>query len=308
LKIAFYTEAGKKRGYGHLVRSYTIYEYCKKKGFDSTFFLDSDINFSDKYSDIHKFSWSNFNINKAYDIIFIDSYDADIRIYEYIESICKVPIYIDDYRRLEYPRGVILNFAPDADSIFYKEKADRHTYLLGLDYIPIRNVFMETKVKKEKQIFIMLGGTDTGNIISANILSNIKDIHIKKVVVINQANTRLKLEKLENTKVLYKPTDKELSYEMAKSFMAISTASMCIYELAYLNIPTIIIAISENQKIGSSQFLKHKLALKLIDIQSGDYSKEINECIKNLKKNSDIKIDGNGNKRILDSIIKLASK
>ena len=145
---------------GHLVRCYTISKKLDSLGIKISFFLDSDIDFGDKFSDIIYSKWTDFKLTNNYDVIFIDSYEASLNIYKEISNSCKVAVYVDDYSRLKYPKGVILNFAPDAKEKFFKQKEKKYKYLLGLKYIPIRDEFLTVKRDKKEQIFIMLGGMD----------------------------------------------------------------------------------------------------------------------------------------------------
>jgi len=307
LKVAFFTEAGTTKGMGHLVRSYTIFQFFKKMGWEGYFFLDSDIDFKYKYPDVISFTWEKCYIEKQYDVIFIDSYIATIDIYNTISRSCKVAVYIDDYKRLNYPKGIIINFAPDADTIFYKNKEAKHHYLLGLRYIPIKEILTQYQQDRKKQIFIMLGGNDINNL-NIEILDALKDIDIKKVIITNKENDINKLEQFSNTKVLFKPNDKELIDSMAKSSLAISTSSMSVYELAFLKIPTLIIAINYNQKVGVSQLLKHKLAFDFVDINAKNWKKALKDKI-NTKNNFDTssEIDSLGCKRIFNYIVKVVA-
>jgi len=275
IKVAFFTEAGSKRGMGHLVRLYTIYEEFVANKIDSVFFLDSDINYDYKFSNIHYFTWNTFTLHKKYDIIFIDSYEADINIYKEITNSTKVGVYIDDYARLEYPKGVIINFAPDAKELFYPNEKKQYHYLLGLDYLPLRKAITKTTQKrKEEQIFIMLGGADTQGL-TQQIVHSLESLNISLVVVCNNAETFTTLKGYTNVTLLYKPTDKELVQQMAQSKLAITTASMSVYELAYLHTPSLIIAITKNQSIGIEQLISHKLAAAFVDITKADWEKKI---------------------------------
>ena len=142
VRVAFFTEAGHSRGMGHLIRSFVISEKLKSLGVETFFFLDSNIFFNGKFKEITYFDWGKFDISNNYDIIFIDSYEADIGVYQQISNACKVAVYVDDFKRLDYPKGVILNFAPDAGELFYKDKEERLHYLLGLKYLPLRDGFV----------------------------------------------------------------------------------------------------------------------------------------------------------------------
>lgn len=310
ISVVFYTEAGTKAGMGHLIRSYTLYREFKSQNIKSDFFLDSDINFSYKFNDINYFRWDSINISKKYDIVFIDSYIASLDTYNYLYEHSSLLVCIDDYNRLNYPQGVILNFAPDSKELFFKEKEKKYTYLLGLDYIPIRDEFLNLEIKKKNQIFIMLGGMDVENL-STSIIQEIQQVDIPKVIVVNNKNIIDELEKYKDVKVLCKPTDKELVENMANSIMAISTASMSLYELSYLKIPTIVIALNKNQQIGIAQSIRHNIATYQLNLANEYWQKELLKYINLINKNSlntTSKIDGMGTKRVLNKIMKLVRK
>lgn len=305
LKVAFFTEAGTKRGMGHLVRCYTIFEEFKQKNFDTYFYLDSDISYDYKYKDISYFFWDSLSMDKSFDIVFIDSYEASSSIYKEIYSKSKITIYIDDYERLSYPPGIIINFAPNSSKLFYKDRKEKNRYLLGLKYIPIRKGLVECNIKRDKQVFIMLGGSDTKNL-SYEIIKTIEDVNIRKILVLNKESELSKFKEFKNLEVLYKPEDNVLFEAMKKSSFAISTASMTLYELAYLKVPTIIIAVSDDQKFGYKQLLKYKLASSFVDINSVEWKKDLydkfNKLIQDNSSNYSSKIDGYGVSRIFNLI------
>jgi UDP-2,4-diacetamido-2,4,6-trideoxy-beta-L-altropyranose hydrolase len=308
IHVAFFTEAGYSRGMGHLIRSFTISEKFNSFGIKTFLFLDSDVSFDDKYKDVTYFSWKDFELTEDYDIIFIDSYEADIEVYHKISNACKVAVYVDDFKRLDYPRGVILNFAPEADKTFYKHREKRHVYLLGLKYIPIRNEFLDVEVAKIEQIFIMLGGSDTANL-SLELMHSLKDVAIKILIVSNDIDIVNILNQYKNVKVLHKPLDTELVKAMASSTMAISTASMSAYELAYLKIPVIIIAVAKNQEIGVAQFIKYNIASDFISIENKYWQDDIKDKSKRIfyQDNRHMKqlIDGKGADNIVHEILEL---
>jgi len=308
IHAAFFTEAGYSRGMGHLIRSFTISEKFKYLGIKTSFFLDSNVSFDGKFKGITYFDWNKFDLTDDYDIIFIDSYEANIGVYRKIASICKVAVYVDDFRRLDYPEGVILNFAPDSGEIFYKDKEEKHRYLLGLKYLPIRSEFIDAKITKKKQIFIMLGGSDTANL-SLDMIDALKNIAIKKLIVSNDLNTVKSLKKHRDVDVLYKPSDVQLIKAMAGSAVAISTASMSAYELAYLKIPTIIIAVAKNQEMGVSQFIKYKIARDFVSIENKNWQDDLARKVKfnfyQDNHNINQSIDGKGTENIVHKILEL---
>jgi len=255
---------------------------------------------------INYFKWREFSLlEKYYDIIFIDSYDADISIYNKIFRACKIAVYIDDYKRLDYPKGVILNFAPDAKEVFFKQKNDKYKYLLGLKYIPIRE---RLQIDKKEQVFIMLGGSDTEKL-SLELATILKDITIPKIIVSNNKEIIDSLKQYKNVEVLYKPLDTELIKAMASSIMAISTASMSVYELAYLKIPTIVIAVAKNQEVGMLQLVKFNLAYDFVLIQKNSWKDDMKNKVDSLLSLQTYKvnnqIDGNGASNIVNEVLEM---
>lgn len=306
LKAAFFTEAGTTRGMGHLIRSYCIYKEFHNK-FNAKFYLDSDIDFSYKFEDIINFKWENFKAEEKFDIIFIDSYIAKETIYKTISNHCKVAVYLDDYGRLDYPKGVIINFAPDASELFFSKRSKNKEYLLGPKYVPIRKEFLNQKRERKEQIFISFGGSCSDEVY-LKVLGAIKEINIQKIVISNSNTLTEKCKEYKNIKILNKPSDEELIEQMANSSMAITTASMVVYELSYFKIPNIIVALSKNQEIGASQLINHKLADFYISFSKSNFELELKSYIKmfeNKKSTKNDVIDGQGVNRIIKKVLEV---
>ena len=67
--------------------------------------------------------------------------------------------------------------------------------------IIVKEFLKYKNLKKEKKVFIMLGGNDTANL-SLNIIEALQDIDIKKVIVSNNEITSSKLSKYDNVEIL----------------------------------------------------------------------------------------------------------
>ena len=76
------------------------------------------------------------------DIIVIDSYLAGKGLYTEIRQRVKVAAYLDDFNRLEYPEGIIINGTVGAELIPYKRNFGQH-YLLGKDFVILREAFKD---------------------------------------------------------------------------------------------------------------------------------------------------------------------
>lgn len=80
-------------------------------------------------------------------IVIIDSYLAGIKNYEIVCQNKKHALFIDDFNRLNYPCGHILNGSIGIDEKYYSKK-EGLIYLLGTKYIPLRKPFWNIEKKR----------------------------------------------------------------------------------------------------------------------------------------------------------------
>ena len=302
-KVAFFCDAGSKIGMGHLVRCYTLMQEFSRQGFETSFFLKSDINFSNRFKQINYRNWHSESINYEFDIAVIDSYIAGIEIYKKISEQSSIAIYIDDYERMDYPKGLIVNFSPEAKTKFFHTRQSKHKYLLGLNYLPIRESVLSARIERNKQIIIMSGGLDFYRRSEA-IVEQLECFSHKKILVLNDLEINNRISKnFPNIEILFQPDDKSLVSKMASSSLAIATASMTTYELAYLKVPTMVYSVSHNQNIGLEQFIENKLAVGSISFDKQDWASELQNLVRKYQsKKIDTKIDGNGAKNIVSRV------
>jgi len=215
-----YVDAYKNYGLGHLIRSKAIAERFGK----------------------YKIEINKFLAKKA-DVSIVDSYCAKYFHYKKISTLSKVPLFIDDFNRIVYPKGILVNFSLNAKKIVKQKQTSN---LLGIDYVPIRKEFLEVK-KKPKHILIIIGGTDIKGLSSK--IENIAIPYPKLVVTANKEVAK------QCRNVLFTPSVKELAEAFANSIIAVSAAGMTLYELNYLQIPTIAIKVAKNQN-GVYEFVK----------------------------------------------------
>jgi len=250
MKILILTEGGKEAGFGHLTRCIAlaqgIREYIDGKNTTCQFIVNGDASvnnmfepegFKVKIKDwVKKYRALEPEIKKA-DLTIIDSYLAPKALYNRISRISNGRILmIDDYKRIEYPAGFVVNPLIYGDKLNYPQK-DSVRYLLGKDYVILRKEFWtvpEKKVnKKMGNILIAFGRTD-----SAVPFYRIIIDYIKK-------NFYFKLDLIQPQKAALNA--KEILNLMQKSDISVSAGGQTTYELARVGIPGIGICFSENQ-------------------------------------------------------------
>ena len=261
MKVAILTEGNKKIGFGHISRCMAIYDLFNDQKIQIQMFINGDASINSLIKDKKAvvIDWLNqkeriFEILAGYSVVFIDSYLSNFSFYEKISQIVDVPVYLDDTKRIDYPRGILLNWEINAHLLDYPQKKDI-TYLLGLEYAILRKEFWYTKKKKIRKkvttILITLGGSDFRNF-TPKILKILCEVYptIQKRVIVTKGFHNLKeieKEKDDNTLMIYHPNASGMKKHMIESDIVISGCGQTLLELAFLGVPTIGIAISQNQ-------------------------------------------------------------
>jgi len=195
-----------------------------------------------------------FELIKGADIAIIDSYLADSSFYIQIFNLVKIPVYIDDNKRLDYPKGIVVNGSIYAEELNYPH-TNGVTYLLGTKYILLRKEFWKVPEKKIKEkiesVMVTFGGDDAKNMIP-KILTFLNEKYpnlIKNVIIgrVFQNIDEIKKYADKNTNLIYYPDAEKMKKIMLESDIAVSAGGQTLYELARVVVPTIGICIAENQ-------------------------------------------------------------
>jgi len=327
MNVFIITEGGKDIGFGHITRCLSLYQAFEERGIKPKFILngDNDIEYLLKDIDYQIFNWLDeksklFEMVKDADIAIIDSYLADIFLYNKIANFVKIPVYIDDNKRLDYPKGIVLNGNIHAETLNYPKK-DGIIYLLGTKYTPLRKEFWEVSEKKIKEeiesIMVTFGGDDAKNMTPKILkLLNEKYPELNKNVIIGRAYQdveEIKKEADKNTNLIYYPDAEKMKEVMLNSDIAISAGGQTLYELARVGVPTIGICVAENQlgnikeweKIGFLEYAGWYNKINILEIIKNSIKYlENGEVRKNKYKITRKFIDGKGSSRISNKLLK----
>lgn len=325
MKIFIITEGDRNIGFGHITRCISLYQAFEETGAMPQFIVNGDECIEDllKNKNYEIFNWIEersklFELVKNADVLIVDSYLADISFYKNLSNLVRVPVYIDDNKRLNYPRGIVVNGSVYAEELDYPRK-DGIVYLLGTKYIPLRKEFWEVPEKKIKgkveSIIITFGGDDMRNM-TPKILRFLRENcpNLRKNVIIGKAFQNIdgiKKEADKNTNLIYYPGAEKMKEVMLASDIAISASGQTLYELARVGVPTIGICVVENQ-LGNLKGLERAGSLDY----AGWYEKSnLIEKLKNLVKYlDDVNVrkskstvgreltDGKGSLRIVKSL------
>lgn len=327
MKIIILTEGGKNIGFGHITRCMALYQAFEEKGIMSELIINGDEDVKCLLGDKNYriLNWlrkekKTFELVKKSTIVIIDSYLASISLYENLSNLVEIPVYIDDTKRLNYPRGIVLNGNVYAKTLHYPEK-DGVAYLLGTKYTPLRKDFWHIAkkeiTKRIRSVMVTFGGDDKRNM-TPKILQFLNDRYpelIKNVVIGIGFQNIKEIKKLKNkkTNLVYMPDAEAMKKIMLESDLAISAGGQTLYELARIGVPTIGICVADNQWNNIQEWSK----VKFLEYVGWYTEKEIfatlERAITKLKahrerlKCSQIGrrvVDGKGAVRIVDKILK----
>lgn len=246
MKILFLTESGAKIGFGHITRCIALCEAFEEKDITPELLVNGDDSILGllKHKNFKIHNWIK-NKEKLFqdiaksDFVIIDSYLAEKSLYDKIsEATDGKMLMIDDYNRIDYPKGILVNPSIFGDKLDYLRKSDA-IYLLGEGYIILRKEFWnipEKKIsKKVKNVLITFGGMNNYDLAN-KIADFLKEKFNIKIYIVDSKNNKLSAEEMLNL--------------MLESDVCISGGGQTINELARVGVPTIGLCLAENQKFN----------------------------------------------------------
>ena len=265
-RVIIFTEGGDNIGFGHITRCSALYDELIKRGIETIFIVyGSNVDEVLKGKEYINTDWKNLKYLEEFlrkdDRIIIDSYLANLEIYNFISNNTKKCMYIDDNNRIKYPKGIILN------PVLYEdlEYETTNPILRGKDYIIVRKEFLEYKqpLKKDIDILITLGGTDIRNL-TPELIKILKEVNsnLNIAIVIGKAfDNKEDIEKLKTNKIqlYYNVSATKMRDLILKSKFVICGCGQSINEMLILKVNFLPILIADNQLRNYNFLLKNKI-------------------------------------------------
>ncbi|MGN0431370.1 MAG: UDP-2,4-diacetamido-2,4,6-trideoxy-beta-L-altropyranose hydrolase [Lachnospiraceae bacterium] len=212
-------------------------------------------------------------------VVLVDSYFATESYLTQLSNAVKT-VYMDDRFAFPYPVDMVINYNIYASLLPYREHAHPRTkeFLLGCDYVPLREEFKQVPVavrEYAKNVLITTGGSDkfnlAGQILEA-VLSDRQTRNLHYHVVSGAFNSHLpelkKIEvKHENVHIYQNVTN--MSELMKQCDIAITAAGSTLYELCAIGIPILCFSFVDNQEKMVQTFVDKELVHF-----GGDYKRE----------------------------------
>lgn len=311
MNVYIFTECGQKIGFGHIMRCVALYDECVKQGYDTVFVVNTDVDISQSMNGRTYIvnGWYNMEFikNLSYaDIIIIDSYIADEKLYHYIADNFYQKIYIDDTNRIEYIGGFVLN--PSMVSLEY----NRDNVLSGSEYVILRKEFVPTnKIVSEniENVLITIGGTDVLGI-TEQLVGDVIEIYG------NVNITVISKQHIDEVTIVSNATAQEMCALIKQADIVVTGAGQTVHELIALQTPFIPIVVADNQK-NNAKALLNKNVVESVIYYTDDIDTKVKECLvkmqdyelrKRLAYNMHGVVDGRGCERVISKLKKITIK
>jgi UDP-2,4-diacetamido-2,4,6-trideoxy-beta-L-altropyranose hydrolase len=269
------------------------------------------------------------SIVEQYDdpVVVLDGYHFGSEYQQIISKTDSTFSIIDDFAHADdYFADIILNQGLYADRSLYPSAQPDTTFLLGSEYILLRNEFREwinyqpTIPPTATNVLLTFGGTDPDNI-TALCLEAINELETEFsiTVVLGSANRHYKSVATAASSghhdVDIRCDIDNMSEVMAWADMAVAAAGTTIWELAFMGLPSILIDIASNQR-SSTVLDEMDIAMRLGttttispgDIQTGIQTLADDTTLREkMSENGRNLVDGLGPKRVLDAITRFSA-
>ena len=255
--------------------------------------------------------------------IVLDGYHFDAAYQRSIKELGKKLLLIDDNGcASHYYADVVLNQNIHASEKLYSKREPNTSLLLGTRYALLREEFLIWQGWKRQipelaqNILVTLGGSDPENvtkkIYDAIIQLEFSQLNVIIIAANNQYSHQMKcfVEK-SKVNIELKSNVEKTSDLMAWADIAISAGGTTTWELAFMGLPMITIAIADNQCQVVEELSKDRVAVNAgwhKDITPSMIAENISELICDRKKRSEMSqraqalVDGNGADRVLKAL------
>lgn len=318
MKVCIFTECHKSTGRGHLTRCLSLAEEFSSRNIEPSFYLDNKGNETINQVDnrIIPLLWlTDFSLFKGEtdgaDIIIIDSYLADEKYYQLASATSTISVYFDDYSRIQYPKGVIINGSPGATEKLYSVRSKKTSLLIGPLFQVVKPVFQKISKRNYKPVIknvLITIGASSDSLLMNSIITIVKEnLPCATLHVISDDIIEVK-----DVKSYSKISALKMNQLMKSCDLAITGAGQTIFEMMITGTSFIALQTVENQKYNAAGINNVCDKIVIRNIKS-DLDKKLSNAIlylipqqkrKELAEKFQLLIDEHGARRIVTEILK----
>ncbi len=251
----------------------------------------------------------------------VDHYDVDIAD---ITDTARYPVIVlDDLADRPLPAALVVNGSPAARDLPYDTMAPTQ-YLLGSDYQIIRPGLHRSEnrsralLAEPKRLFISIGGSDPLGIASELLAITVKVLerwpHLRADFAIA---TPLTTPPPDHPRLQIHINPPHITELISRADIAVSAGGQTMFELVYCGIPTAVFRVADNQDRNVGAMAASDCIVDIGWADDPDWQSDLERVLEKLQLDSALRqqlsvnslrqIDGNGARRIADSIGALLS-
>lgn len=298
MKVFTFTEAGGDKGFGHVARCYALMQAFKERGAEVVMFVDGSMDGAEDLcsGEFTQGSWLTNAEEFAKDItpddiLVIDSYCASEDVYRLFSAKTDKRLFFDDFERINYPEGEIINPSADGTDGFY-----------GLEHVILRKAYWSLP-KKEinediRKIFVSLGGSGEVERVTQICLALGEAFGDVEIAVLSKG--------IDGG--YYGLDDSETAELMQSCDIAVTAGGQTMLELAACGVPAVIVKLADNQNTNIKRFIDEEIgvyaddrlpeviAQKTKSLKSPSVRRRISEKLQMI-------IDGQGARRVSEKMV-----
>ncbi|MCS7171277.1 MAG: UDP-2,4-diacetamido-2,4,6-trideoxy-beta-L-altropyranose hydrolase [Aquificaceae bacterium] len=327
MRVLFLTEGSSSIGHGHVTRCLSLYDAFKAFGLRPHMFIQGDQMVSSLLQGVsHELypwleDWDSVRKRlRDFHVVVVDSYLAGREIYEDVSKSVHAKLFVDDYQRLSYPPGFVLNGSVYGGNLLYPH-VDGVKYLTGPEYVPLRKAFWKvgkkTIRKRLRKVFVSFGGDDARST-TPKVIKLLRESYpeLELFVVVGKGfKNKEEIYGLvdERVKVFEGLSGEEMKNLMSVVDVAVSAGGQTTYELARVGVPSVLVSVADNQLLNCKGWEKAGFAFYAGWWEDKELWQRLLESVEKLKdyelrlKMSKIGrklIDGKGALRVVRKLLK----
>lgn len=295
-RIILLTECGSAIGFGHVTRCTALAHAFREAGREVELWIAADeatrchlpagSRVIDWY-DLPAASASELELAAA---VLVDSYVATLSQIERVAQIARGIAIIDDWRRLPYRHGLVIDWTIGAEKFAYPRRSAGVRYLLGSHYCAMRPEFGSVTerdfLETPQSVLVTFGGADVRRL-TAPVLAMLHTEFptLRELVVVGAGvgdRTFMKTLRTGRTTFHEACTAVEMSALMSRADFAICAGGQTLYELASQGLPPVVVRVVANQTDDLREFEAVGFAFLAGDWNSGDLLVKIADGVRAL--------------------------
>lgn len=309
--IAILTEGGRQRGFGHLSRCQSLAQAFAEQRLECQWWVRGDETARD-YLGVACRSWDD-DVPELRDcrVALVDSYEARPETLWRLAERVECPVFLDDFRYLEYPRGLVVDWTVLAE----QKRQCALSALLGARYAALREPFWQVLPRltagKPRRLLLTLGGSDVRGLLP-RLTPYLVEAFPSWILHAVVGPGFQPPSALRGCNLLRNLNAAEMRGVMLESDLAVSAGGQTLYELAAMGTPVVSVSVAENAALDEAGFCETGFSLHAGSWQDEELATRVIDCLRQLVPASERSrragigqglVDGQGARRVVREIL-----